>query len=276
MPGSSPGMTMWSWRSRLQLAFELVQEVPIRAVGDDLLRARLDHSGFMQAQRVEADRVLGVVLAPIIVWNVFQRLESVIIARGEAAIDEAPRDPRRLSGAEIGRLEDGAQHALGCDRVFADVVAVAQHHAAEMLRPGRSSAVLRITWPVLRARSSCGSGGNPRKASILPSTKSSSGLTDGSVTQRMSLSGSSPTWATIRLSNAAGAISKPTVLPFRLAIVLISFPANNSKQPTWTPASTVTGFPASIPGANNTGKSRTKSTLRCAIAAERSSVDVST
>src|SRR4029077_11624081 len=30
-------------RSRLQLAFELVEEAPICAVGDDLLRARLDH-----------------------------------------------------------------------------------------------------------------------------------------------------------------------------------------------------------------------------------------
>jgi hypothetical protein len=32
--------------SRLQLAFELIKETPIRAVGDDLLRIRLD-----QAQR---------------------------------------------------------------------------------------------------------------------------------------------------------------------------------------------------------------------------------
>src|SRR6266446_2705582 len=33
----------------LQLAFELVQEAPIGAVGDDLLRARLDEARFVQA-----------------------------------------------------------------------------------------------------------------------------------------------------------------------------------------------------------------------------------
>src|SRR4029077_1844536 len=40
-------------RSRLQLAFELVQETPIGAVGDDLVRARLDHAGLVQAQRIK-------------------------------------------------------------------------------------------------------------------------------------------------------------------------------------------------------------------------------
>src|SRR5690242_16426663 len=43
-------------RSRLQLEFELVQETPVRSLGDDLLRARLGHAGFAQAQRVEAKR----------------------------------------------------------------------------------------------------------------------------------------------------------------------------------------------------------------------------
>jgi len=33
--------------SRLQLAFELVQETPIRAVGEDLLWGRLDEAGFV-------------------------------------------------------------------------------------------------------------------------------------------------------------------------------------------------------------------------------------
>src|SRR5438552_889736 len=54
-------------RSRFQLAFELVQETPICAVGDDLLRARLDHAGFMQSQRVEPEAILGVVFAPFVV-----------------------------------------------------------------------------------------------------------------------------------------------------------------------------------------------------------------
>src|SRR5262252_4278747 len=44
--------------SRLQLAFELVQEPPISALGDDLLRGRLDEPGVAHAQRVEPDRIL--------------------------------------------------------------------------------------------------------------------------------------------------------------------------------------------------------------------------
>src|SRR5215472_8970403 len=48
-------------RLGLQLAFELIQEAPIGAFGNDLLRARLDHAHFVQAERVKPDRVLGVV-----------------------------------------------------------------------------------------------------------------------------------------------------------------------------------------------------------------------
>src|SRR5689334_17852033 len=54
-------------RSRLKLAFELVEETPIRTVGDDLLGRCLDHTGLMHAKSIEADRVLCVVLPPIIV-----------------------------------------------------------------------------------------------------------------------------------------------------------------------------------------------------------------
>ena len=42
---------------------------------------------------------------------------------------------------------------------------------------GRSTALLRIVWPIFLARSSCGWGGVPRNASIFPWTKSSVGLT---------------------------------------------------------------------------------------------------
>src|SRR6266849_321453 len=64
-------------RSRLQLALELVQEAPIGAVGDDLLRARLDHAGFMQPQRVEAHGVLGVIFAPFVVAVFAESLQRV-------------------------------------------------------------------------------------------------------------------------------------------------------------------------------------------------------
>jgi hypothetical protein len=39
-------------RLRLQLAFQLVEKTPIGGVSDDLLRGRLDQTGFAQAKRV--------------------------------------------------------------------------------------------------------------------------------------------------------------------------------------------------------------------------------
>jgi len=57
---------------------------------------------------------------------------------------------------------------------------------------GRSSVVVAMTSPACRARSSCGSGAKPKKASILPSANNLSGLTLRSVTQWMSLAGVEP------------------------------------------------------------------------------------
>jgi hypothetical protein len=36
------------WRSRLQLAFDLVQKAPVRAIGNDLLRGALDRAEIVQ------------------------------------------------------------------------------------------------------------------------------------------------------------------------------------------------------------------------------------
>src|SRR5262249_27443522 len=71
--------------SRLQLALELVQKTPIRAVGDDLLRSRFDQADVAQAQSIVPDRVLGVVFAPF-VTILTQRLEGIVVARGETTV----------------------------------------------------------------------------------------------------------------------------------------------------------------------------------------------
>src|SRR6516165_12243297 len=55
---------------RLQLAFERVEEAPIRVLGDDLLRGQLDEARLAHPQRVKPDRVLGVVLPPYVVSNI--------------------------------------------------------------------------------------------------------------------------------------------------------------------------------------------------------------
>src|SRR5215471_14848206 len=50
--------------SSLQLPLELVEEAPVGSLRDDLAGRRFDHASLMQTQCVEADRVLGVVIAP--------------------------------------------------------------------------------------------------------------------------------------------------------------------------------------------------------------------
>src|SRR5215469_7785682 len=92
---------------------------------------------------------------------------------------------------------------------------------------GRSMAVLTSTCPTCASRNCCGSGGKPRNASILPSMKRSIGLTLGSVTQRMSFSGSSPTSEAISVKRICGFEPKawmPTLFPFRSATVRTLLP----------------------------------------------------
>ena len=60
--------------SRLQLALQLLEEAPVGAVGDDLVRVRFDHPDLVHAQCVEPKRVLGIELPPPVVPYVGQRL----------------------------------------------------------------------------------------------------------------------------------------------------------------------------------------------------------
>src|SRR5271165_2555038 len=97
---------------------------------------------------------------------------------------------------------------------------------------GRSTELLKTTWPIPRARNCCGSGGVPRKASILPSTKSSTGLTDGSVPDPVDiLARVEPDMGGHRNQEGVGFVPPiwmPTVLPFRSPTLRISSFANSS------------------------------------------------
>ena len=129
--------------------------------------------------------------------HVRERLDRIVIVRGEAAVHDLPRYLGWLTEAEIGRPQQRAHHTLGGDRFRPDEVRVARQHAAEVLRPR----------PVLRAVDDhminalrpqlLRLGRKPRKASTLPSRNSSIGLGSALVTQLMSLAGSSPTSAAI-------------------------------------------------------------------------------
>src|SRR5215472_15805375 len=91
--------------SRLQLALELVEESPIGAVGDNLLWGFFDCAVFAQTECIEADRILGIVVTPFVVRKVLQRLQRIVVALGETAIDDPPRDALGLGGAKIGSLQ---------------------------------------------------------------------------------------------------------------------------------------------------------------------------
>src|SRR5215831_9736916 len=60
----------------LQLLLQLVEEAPVGALGQELLRARLEHPNLMQAQSIEPHRILGVVLTPFIVGELLHSLEG--------------------------------------------------------------------------------------------------------------------------------------------------------------------------------------------------------
>src|SRR3954468_5009029 len=56
--------------SRLHLALELIEEAPVRVLGNELLRVGLDQSGFLHAQRIKAERVLGIIVTPHVVTDI--------------------------------------------------------------------------------------------------------------------------------------------------------------------------------------------------------------
>src|SRR5262249_51209120 len=76
----------------LQLLLELIEKVPVGALGDDLLRARLDHAGLVEAERVEANRVFRAVLPPSRIGDVLESLERVVVASSVASVHEEPRN----------------------------------------------------------------------------------------------------------------------------------------------------------------------------------------
>src|SRR5262245_48899660 len=125
----------WGSSSTFQLSLELVEETPIRSVGEDLVGGRLDKAGLAQPQRIESNRVVGVALPPLGVRNFLECLERVAIVPGKSCIDELPRHQLRLVSAKLGGFDEGAQNALRRNRMLTDIVAVSGHQATEILRP---------------------------------------------------------------------------------------------------------------------------------------------
>src|SRR5215510_11886052 len=99
-----------SWLPFL-LSSQLSDESPVCALGNNPLRARLDHANLLQLQRVEAYRVLRVVLSPMAIngRHLPHGLEGVFVAGGVTLVYEEPGDAFRISGADVGRFENRPQ-----------------------------------------------------------------------------------------------------------------------------------------------------------------------
>src|SRR5205807_663014 len=93
------------------------------------------------------DRILGIVFPPAHVRNFLDRLQRIIVAGREPGIDDLPRNARRLASAEIGGFDNGAQHALGRNRVFSDVPAIGRQHALSLSRGSVASIFLTQMLP---------------------------------------------------------------------------------------------------------------------------------
>src|SRR4051812_46822275 len=93
-------------RSSLQFALQLVEKAPVGALGENLLRARFDHPRLVQFQRVEADRVLGIVLPPFVVSAFFApptraRTREVTRAESRGGAYRQPVRARRKAAVGI-------------------------------------------------------------------------------------------------------------------------------------------------------------------------------
>ena len=156
----------------------------------------LDHAELVEPQRVEPHRVLRVVIRAI--GRSGSRSASGARNRSPAANPPSTRRCATRFGSAAQRsaalrmARSTRFVATGLLRTKCALPASTQQKYCDH---GRSTELSTITRPTFRACSSCGSGGNPRNASILPSLKSSIGFTLALVTQLMSLAGSSPTWA---------------------------------------------------------------------------------
>src|SRR5437016_805689 len=116
----------------LQLPLQLVQEAPVGALRDDLLRAGFDHLGFVKSKGVEAHRVFRIVLPPDVIANLLHRLKGVGVVRCEPLVHDESRGPFRLEGAHVGRFENRPHRTLRGDWVRPDEFPIAGHDATEI------------------------------------------------------------------------------------------------------------------------------------------------
>src|SRR6266446_6840866 len=82
----------------LQFLFQLIQETPIGALRNELLRVGLDHSHLVQPQSMKTYGVFGVGLPPAFVIEASKHLQPNFVARFIAFGHEKLGSPFRLPG----------------------------------------------------------------------------------------------------------------------------------------------------------------------------------
>src|SRR5262245_44862683 len=68
-----------AWSTALELVLELVEKVPVGGLRDYLAGDRLNHTRFAQPQRIEPNRIFGIVVSPSCVTNLAHRLKRVVV-----------------------------------------------------------------------------------------------------------------------------------------------------------------------------------------------------
>src|SRR5215471_16570893 len=108
---------------------------PVGVFGDELLWIGLDQAGLAQPQCVEADRVLGIQVAPNVVTDFAQRLRGIVVTRRESSVDHQLRRMPRIGCTKVSCLQYGAQRAFGCNGISTGKLRAGRQHATIILRP---------------------------------------------------------------------------------------------------------------------------------------------
>src|SRR5262245_66651396 len=95
---------MLAAHSPLQFPLQLVEKAPVGPSSDNLFRARLDHSRFVQAKSVEPHAVFRVILAPLRVTNFSKCLEGVVVL--VASAHRHPSGALGVGSTDVGCLQD--------------------------------------------------------------------------------------------------------------------------------------------------------------------------
>src|SRR4029077_16426170 len=81
------------------------------------------------------------------VGQLLQRLQGIIVAVGEPALDHQSGNALWFTGAQISRLQEGPENTLARDRILLHELGPARHHAAVILRPWTISGAVDERMP---------------------------------------------------------------------------------------------------------------------------------